>query len=165
MDTPVVSAVQWSGAGLGRTRTVARTPSTCNHPEGHDLALEVNDALLIEARRQCPCCNARLWISVPSVGIILDAVARSGFSSVPDLDVELTRRERQLLNVLHAAPWPLRSDQLAALVWSDAHRRHEVRSTLYRLRVKLRGTPWSIPIQSSRLGLRLVRRPSDAVAA
>lgn len=95
----------------------------------------------------------------------LDAVARSGFSSVPDLDLELTRRERQLLNVLHAAPWPLRSDQLAALVWSDAHRSHEVRSTLYRLRVKLRGTPWSIPIQSSRQGLRLVRRPSGAVAA
>ena len=160
-----MSAVRLSGASLGRTRAVVRTPSTCNHPEGHDLALDVRDMLLIEACRQCPCCNARLWISVPPVGAILDAVARSGFSSVPDLNVQLTRRERQLLNVLHAAPWPLRHNQLAALVWSGADRGHDVRSTLYRLRAKLRGSQWSIPLQPPRQGLRLVRQQTDVVAA
>jgi hypothetical protein len=47
--------------------------------------------------------------------------------------------------VLHAEPWPLRQSELAALVWSDADRGHDVRSTLYRLRAKLRGSQWSIP--------------------
>jgi len=104
-------------------------------------------------------------MSLPSVGAILDAAYRLGRCDVPDLGVELTRREQQVLNVLHRAPYPLRHRQIAALVWSDPDRSHDVRSALYRLRAKLRGSGWAIPFPSKGKGVRLVRVQSTALAA
>ena len=155
------------GGGLtAPSRRHADTVKRCAHREGHDLALTAVEALApIEARRECPCCNAQLWISVPSVGAILDTVAHSARSGVPDLDVDLTRRERQLLNVLYCAQFPLRHGQLAALVWRDCDRTHDVRSVLYRLRAKLRGSGWAIPFPPNGQGVRLVRVQSTALAA
>jgi hypothetical protein len=95
--------------------------------------------------------------------VILDAAAGSELSCVPDL--RLTRRERQLLNVLHRAPYALRHSQLAGLVWSDPDRGHDVRSTLYRLRAKLRGSTWAIPVPPHGNGVRLVRLQPHALAA
>lgn len=128
----------------------------CNHREGHELRLNANEALEIEACRECPCCGARLWIGFPSVGAILDATTLDRLSNVPGLEVELTRRERQVLNVLHRSPYALRHGQLAALVWSDPHRTREVRSVLYRLRRKLRDSGWAISFPAKGNGVRLV---------
>jgi hypothetical protein len=132
------------------------TLNRCNHPEGHELSLNASEASAVEACRDCPCCGAQLWINVPSVGAILDAVTLDGGCSVPDLDVELARRERQVLNVLHRSQYALRHEQLAALVWSDRNRTHEVRSVLYRLRCKLRNSGWAIPFPAEGKGVRLV---------
>jgi hypothetical protein len=154
------------GGPAAPARSHAHAVKPCNHREGHELALSVAEALApVEPHRECPCCNARLWISIPSVGAILDTVAHSARSSVPDLDVDLTRRERQLLNVLHRAQFPLRHRQLAALVWRDCDRTHDVRSVLYRLRGKLRGSGWTIPIPPNGQGVRLERVQSTALAA
>jgi len=155
------------GGGLtAPSRPLAHSVKRCNHREGHDFALSAGEALApIEARRECPCCGARLWMSLPSVGAILDAAYRLGRCDVPDLGVELTRREQQVLNVLHRAPYPLRHRQIAALVWSDPDRSHDVRSALYRLRAKLRGSGWAIPFPSKGKGVRLVRVQSTALAA
>src|ERR1700716_2697683 len=107
------------GGGLtAPSRRHADTVKRCAHREGHDLALTAVEALApIEGRRECPCCSARLWISVPSVGAILDTVAHSARSGVPDLDVDLTRRERQLLNVAAArtVPAPTRPTRRAGV--------------------------------------------------
>jgi len=137
----------------------------CPHPDGHELALSAPNALRGEVRQQCPCCAARLWIGVPSIAALLEAAALAGASGVPDLDVELTRRERQVLAVLHRASSALRSEQLAALVWSDPYRTHDVRTVLHRLRRKLRGSGWSIPTAPPGGGLRLVRGEAAALAA
>jgi len=155
------------GGGLtAPSRPYADTPKGCKHGEGHDLALSAGEALTpIEAYRECPCCGARLWMSLPSVGAILDAAYRLGHCDVPDLGVDLTRREQQVLNVLHGAPYPLRHGQIAALVWSDPDRGHDVRSTLYRLRAKLRGSGWAIPFPPTGKGVCLVRAQSTALAA
>jgi hypothetical protein len=131
----------------------------CNHSEGHELSLSADDALAIETSRECPCCAARLWISIPSVGEILEAATLKGSVSVPDLDVELTRRERQVLNVLHRSQYALRHEQLAALVWSEPDRTHDVRSVLYRLRRKLLNSGWAIPFPPKGKGVRLVLEP------
>jgi hypothetical protein len=139
------------------TRPSVVTLKRCNHSEGHELRLSADDALAIETCRDCPCCAARLWISIPSVGAILDAAALRGGTTVPDLEVELTRRERQVLNVLHRFPYALRHEQLAALVWSEPDRTHDVRSVLYRLRRKLRNSGWAIPFPPKGHGVRLVR--------
>jgi hypothetical protein len=147
------------------SRRLASGAPRCTHREGHELALDPAEALATETPRKCPCCCARLWISVPTVGAILDGAASSERSSVPDLRVRLTRRERQVLTVLHRAPYPLRHSQLAALVWSDPDRGHDVRSTLYRLRAKLRGSRWAIPVPPHGDGVRLVPLQPDAVAA
>jgi hypothetical protein len=80
---------------------------------------------------------------------------------VPGLDVELTRRERQLLNVLHRSPYALRHQQLAALVWSDPDRTHDVRSALYRLRRKLLTSGWAIPVPPKGKGVRLIPNPAS----
>src|ERR1700716_3465756 len=105
------------GGGLtAPSRRRADTVKRSAHREGHDLALTAVEALApIEARRECPCCSARLWISVPSIGAILDTVAHSARSGVPDLGVDLTRRERQLLNVLTAHSY--RSDTANSPRW------------------------------------------------
>jgi DNA-binding response OmpR family regulator len=78
---------------------------------------------------------------------------------VPGLEIELTRRERQVLNVLHRSPYALRHEQLAALVWSEPDRTHDVRSVLYRLRRKLMNSGWAIPFQLKGKGVRLVPDP------
>ena len=109
----------------------------------------------METQRECPCCGARLWIAMPSVGAMLDA-ANDYACSVPGLDVELTRRERQVLNILHRSRYPLRHGQLAGLVWSDSDRTHDVRSVVYQLRRKLRNTGWTIPFSARGRGIRLV---------
>jgi hypothetical protein len=137
------------------SRSIAQSPNRCNHPDGHELKLGPGEGLQIETARECPCCGARLWISLPSVGAILDA-ASSGGCSVPDLQVELTRRERQVLNVLHRSSGALRYRQLAGLVWSDPDRTHDVRSVLYELRRKLRNSGWAIPLPAKGKGVRLV---------
>src|SRR5206468_12167012 len=79
----------------------------------------------------------------------------TGAARVPDLDIELTRREQQVLNVLHRSPYPLRHEQLAALVWSEPDRTHDVRSVLYRLRRKLRTSGWLIPFPPKGRGYAL----------
>jgi DNA-binding winged helix-turn-helix (wHTH) protein len=141
------------------------TPRRCNHPEGHELNLTPGEALAVETFRECPCCGTQLWITIPSVGEVLDAANDRG-CSVPGLNVELTRRERQVLNTLHRSPYALRHAQLAALVWSDAHRTNDVRSVLYQLRRKLRASGWAIPFPPSGEGVRLMaevdhRRPES----
>jgi hypothetical protein len=143
------------------TRASVETLRRCNHRDGHELSLGADEALAIETYRECPCCEARLWISVPSVGAILDAAAASGAARVPDLDIELTRREQQVLNVLHRSQYPLRHEQLAALVWSEPDRTHDVRSVLYRLRRKLRTSGWLIPFPPKGRGVRLVRDATE----
>jgi hypothetical protein len=141
--------------------TSVETLRRCNHRDGHELILGADEALTIETYRECPCCDARLWVSVPSVGAILDAAAAIGAVSVPDIDVVLTRREQQVLNVLHRSPYPLRHEQLAALVWSEPDRTHDVRSVLYRLRRKLRTSGWLIPFPPKGGGVRLVRNATE----
>ena len=143
------------------TRASVETLRRCNHRDGHELSLGADEALAIETYRECPCCDGRLWISLPSVSAILDAAAGTGVARVPDLDVELTRREQQVLNVLHRSPYPLRHEQLAALVWSEPDRTHDVRSVLYRLRRKLRNSGWVIPFPARGRGVRLVRDTSQ----
>jgi DNA-binding winged helix-turn-helix (wHTH) protein len=132
----------------------------CNHSEGHELSLRPDEALAIETFRECPCCAARRWIGIPSVGEILEAATLKGSVSVPDLNVELTRRERQMLNVLHRSQCALRYEQLAALVWSEPDRTHDVRTVLYRLRRKLQNSGWSIPFPPKGKGVRLVPDPT-----
>lgn len=158
--SPGTSQVGLANRSSGSSRTAVRrsieqSPNRCNHPDGHELTLSPAEALLIETGRECPCCAARLWISLPSVGAILDA-ASSGGCRVPDLQVELTRRERQVLNVLHRSSGALRHRQLAGLVWSDPDRTHDVRSVLYELRRKLRNSGWAIPLPAKGKGVRLV---------
>lgn len=128
----------------------------CTHAEGHEISLRPREALSVEASRECPCCYARLWISVPSVGMLLEIAALNDKTYGPGLDAVLTRRERQVLNVLRSSPYPLRAGQLAALVWSDPHRTHDVRSALHRLRNKLRDSGWAIPFAEKGGGVRLV---------
>ena len=135
-------------------RPSALTAPRCCHSEGHELSLSADDALAFETTRECPCCSARLWISVPSVSAILDSAALRGRSTVPYLNVELTRRERQVLNALHRSPYALRHAQLAALVWSEPDRTNDVRSALYRLRRKLRDSGWVIPFSNGGRGIR-----------
>jgi hypothetical protein len=108
--------------------------------------------------RAMPVCprSARLWISVSSVSAILDAAALKGSTSVPGLHVEPTRRERQVLNVLHRSPYALHHEQLAALVWSEPDRTYDVRSVLHRLRRKLFASGWAIPLSPKGQGIRLV---------
>jgi DNA-binding response OmpR family regulator len=96
-----------------------------------------------------------LWISIPSVAAVLET-ANDRACSVPDLEIELTRRERQILDVLYRSPHPLRHRQLAALVWSEPDRTHGVRTVLHRLRRKLRDSSWSIPFPARGKGVRLV---------
>jgi hypothetical protein len=141
----------------------AQAPSHCGHSDGHELSLNTSDALSIETCRECPCCTARLWISIPTVGAILESAALRGACPVPGLDIQLTQRERQLLNVLHRSQYALRHQQLAALVWSDPDRTHDVGATLYRLRRKLLGSGWAIPCQPRGNGLRLVPDPNHGV--
>jgi hypothetical protein len=159
------SATEPRSVGGGTQSALARasveTLRRCNHRDGHELRLGAEEALTIETYRECPCCAARLWISVPSVGAILDAAAASGAGRVPDLDIELTRREQQVLNVLHRSPYPLRHEQLAALVWSEPARTHDVRSVLYQLRRKLRASGWLIPFPPKGRGVRLVRDATE----
>ena len=143
------------------TRASVEALRRCNHRDGHELSLRAEEALTIETYRECPCCDARLWISVPSAGAILDAAAALGAGRVPDLDIELTRREQQVLNVLHRSQSPLRHEQLAALVWSEPDRTHDVRSVLYRLRRKLRTSGWLIPFPPKGRGVRLVRDATE----
>ena len=154
-----------SGAGLGRTRVVSRTPGACTHGEGHDLALNVRDALQIEACHHCPCCSARLCISVPPVGAILDAVAHNGFSSAPDLDVQLADRERQLLTCCTLRPG--RFGTTSSQRWCGPTLT-EVTTSGQRCTVSAPSSAarnGSSPIQPPRQGLRLVRQQSDVVAA
>jgi hypothetical protein len=138
-----------------RTRKTGPIPA-CNHPDGHEISLRPHEALAVEAFRECPCCGARLWISVPSVGALLETGPFEDDTGAPDLDLVLTRRERQVLNVLRRSRYPLRAEQLAALIWSDPHRTHDVRSALYRLRYKLRNSAWAIPFPQRGRGIRLV---------
>lgn len=139
-----------------RTRKLGPIPA-CAHADGHEINLRPREALAVETLRECPCCGARLWISVPSVGTLLDAAALEGDTGASDLEILLTRRERQVLNVLRTSRYPLRARQVAALIWSDPHRTHDVRSALYRLRTKLRGSGWAIPFPEKGGGIRLVR--------
>jgi hypothetical protein len=139
-----------------RTRKVGPIPA-CAHTDGHEINLRPREALAVETLRECPCCGARLWISVPSVGMLLDAAALEDDTGASDLEILLTRRERQMLNVLRSSRYPLRAGQLAAFIWSDPHRTHDVRSALYRLRTKLRGSSWAIPFPEKGGGIRLVR--------
>jgi len=139
------------------TRRSIEAPRRCNHRDGHELSLGADEALAIETCRECPCCAARLWISVLSVGAIVDAASATGAVRVPNLDVELTRREQQVLNVLHRSTYALRHGQLAALVWSEPDRTHDVRSVLYRLRRELQTSGWVIPFPPRGQGVRLVR--------
>ena len=134
-------------------------------PGGSRPHPECDDALTIETCRECPCCGARLWVSIPSVAEILETAANYG-CPVPDLEAALTRRERQVLNLLHHSPYALRHGQLAALVWSESTRTHDVRSVLFRLRRKLQATGWTIPFPPRGQGVRLIReaplnRPGD----
>ncbi len=155
-----------TGGGLLAAASRPTVPARlCPHADGHELKLSAPDVLRGEVRQQCPCCDARLWIGVPAVAALLQAAALAGASRVPGLDVALTRRERQVLAVLHRAPTALRSEQLAALVWSDPYRTHDVRTVLHRLRRKLRGSGWSIPTAPRGGGLRLVRGDAAALAA
>lgn len=140
---------------LPRSRRGAEGHSLCDHPEGHELKLVAEEGLCVETYRECPCCNARLWITLPSVAEIIDSATDSG-CNVPDLDVELTRRERQVLNVLYRSRRALRHRQLAGLVWSDPDRTHDVRTVLYRLRRKLRNSGWDIPVPTGGKGICLV---------
>ena len=135
--------------------------SACTHANGHEISLRPREALSVEASRECPCCAARLWISVPSVGMLLETAAFEGEPLAPDLDAVFTRRERQVLNILRSSRYPLRAGQLAALIWSDPHRTHDVRSALYRLRNKLRNSSWAIPFPEKGRGVRLVRVGGD----
>jgi DNA-binding winged helix-turn-helix (wHTH) protein len=149
-----------TGGRVNGSRQSTSTLNRCNHSEGHELSLNADETLAIETFRECPCCAARLWISIPSVGETLEAAALRGSASVPGLDIELTRRERQVLNVLHRSPYALRHEQLAALVWSEPDRTHDVRSVLYRLRRKLMNSGWAIPFQLKGKGVRLVPDPT-----
>ena len=160
MHRAATNARAVGGAQSAFTRSSVETLRRCNHSDGHEVSLSADEALGIETCRECPCCAARLWISVPSVGAILDAVALKD-ANLPDLDVELTRREQQVLNVLHRSPYPLRHEQLAALVWSEPDRTHDVRSVLYRLRRKLRTSGWLIPFPPKGRGVRLVRDATE----
>ena len=101
----------------------------------------------------------------PAGRAILDTVAGNAASDVPNLDVDLTRRERQLLNVLYRSQYALRHRQLAALVWSDPDRTHDVRTGLNRLRRKLRDSGWTIPVPPNGQGVRLVREDVTGLAA
>ncbi len=139
-----------------RTRKAGPIPA-CNHPDGHEISLRPHEALAVETFRECPCCGARLWVSVPPVGVLLESDTVEDGTGVSDLDEVLTRRERQLLNVLRNSRYPLRAGQLAALIWSDPDRTHDVRSALYRLRYKLRNSSWAIPFAENGRGIRLVR--------
>ena len=139
-----------------RTRKLGPIPA-CAHADGHEINLRPREALAVETLRECPCCGARLWISVPSVATLLDAAALEGDTGASDLEILLTRRERQVLNVLRSSRNPLRAGQLAARIWSDPDRTHDVRSALYRLRYKLRNSNWAIPFAENGRGIRLVR--------
>jgi len=161
IEPPSVGGSPQSALARASVETLRR----CNHREGHELSLRAEEALTIETYRECPCCDARLWISVPSVGAILDAAAALGAGRVSDLDIELTRREQQVLYVLHRSPHPLRHEQLAALVWSEPDRTHDVRSVLYRLRRKLRTSGWLIPFPPKGRGVRLVRNATEQLQA
>ena len=161
----MIGAQSFGGGSAALSRGLASGTVGCTHSEAHELALDPAEALALETVRECPCCGGWLWISVPPVGTILDLAASSGLSNVPDLRVRLTRRERQLVDVLHRADYQLRHSQLAALVWSDPNRGHDVRSTLYRLRAKLRGSPWTITIPPHGEAVRLVRVQTDILAA
>jgi len=153
-DRPVMErSLRAPQVSLSRPRVADST--RCNHPEGHELTLSAAEGLTMETLRECPCCGARQWISMPSVGAMLDA-ANDCACIVPGLNVELTRRERQVLNMLHRSPYPLRHGQLAGLVWSDSDRTHDVRSVVYQLRRKLRNTGWAIPFSARGRGIRLV---------
>jgi DNA-binding winged helix-turn-helix (wHTH) protein len=156
MHRAATNARAVGGAQSAFTRSSVETLRRCNHSDGHEVSLSADEALGIETCRECPCCATRLWISVPSVGAILDAVALKD-ANLPDLNVELTRREQQVLNVLHRSPYALRHEQLAALVWSEPDRTHDVRSVLYRLRRKLQTSGWVIPFPPKGQGVRLVR--------
>jgi hypothetical protein len=139
-----------------RTRKLGPIPA-CAHADGHEINLRPREALAVETPRECPCCGARLWINVPSVGTLLGAAALEGDTGASDLELLLTRRERQVLHVLRTSRYPLRARQVAALIWSDPHRTHDVRSALCRLRTKLRGSSWAIPFPEKGGGIRLVR--------
>lgn len=125
------------------------------------MRLTTREALApTEAARECPCCGARLWITIPTAGQQLEHVAPD-CKALSDLNTVLARRERQVLGVLHEAARPLDHEQIAALVWADADRTHDVRTVLHRLRHKLRGSAWSIPVTRGGAGVRLVRSDSD----
>ena len=98
-----------------RTRKVGPIPA-CAHTDGHEISLRPREALAVETLRECPCCGARLWISVPSVGTLLAAAALEGDGGASDLEILLTRRERQVLNVLRTSRYPLQARQVAALI-------------------------------------------------
>ena len=157
MHEVAIKARTVGSAASAFARPSVQTLRRCTHSEGHELSLSADDALAIETSRECPCCAARLWISVPSVGVILDTTAHKDAANVLDLDLDLTRREQQVLNVLHRSCYALRHEQLAALVWSEPDRTHDVSSVLYRLRRKLRASGWVIPFPPRGQGVRLVR--------
>jgi hypothetical protein len=149
-----------------RIRRGAEPATRCTHPDSHELRLGTHEALAVAPALDCPCCGARLWISFPTAGELLERVTLDEAGGVPDLEVELKRRERQVLAVLYRARQPLRTGAIASLVWSDSSRTHDVRSVLYRLRRKLRGTPWAIPVWPGGQGVRLVRSdPRDELLA
>ncbi len=144
------------GGLSARIRHAAEPATRCTHPDGHELRLATREALAVAPALDCPCCGARLWIAFPTPGELLEHVTLGETGGVPDLDVDLNRRERQVLAVLCRARYPRRTGQIASLVWSDSSRTHDVRSALYRLRRKLRGTPWAIPVSPGSQGVRLV---------
>ena len=142
-------------------RSIHETGGHCTHADGHALRLTVREAFApTQAARECACCHARLWITIPTAGEQLEHIARDRID-IPDLHTALARRERQVLSVLHQAVRPMDHAQIAALVWADADRTHDVRTVLHRLRHKLRGSPWSIPTTPAGQGVRLVRSDSD----
>jgi hypothetical protein len=99
-------------------------------------------------------------------GELLEHVTLGETGGLPDVDIDLKPRERQVLAVLYRAHYPLRTGQIASLVWSDSSRTHDVRSVLYRLRRKLRGTPWAIPVSPGGQSVRLTRAcPQDDLLA
>jgi len=107
--------------------------------------------------------HLRLRLRGPLTGA--RSVSSNAASDIPNLDVDLTRRERQLLNVLYRSHDALRHRQLAALVWSDPARTHDVRTGLYRLRRTLRDSGWTIPVPPNGQGVRLVGEDVVGLAA
>jgi hypothetical protein len=131
--------------------------SGCTHPDGHEIRLRPREAMSIEAARDCPCCGARLWIQVPSVSRLLESIGIEEDAPSAILEAGLGGLERRRVTVLRKAPYPLRSSQVAAILWSDESRTHDVRSLLYRVRRKLRGTGWTIPVPERGQGVRLLQ--------